>query len=113
MDATARKSSAVADRGIAAAPVVDRDSHQAPFRLGSGRALRKPLLRLDLAFTETEVQKSLALTAAFGAGWIFGLVSAALVLLKSVNERRHLRRSLSLAEAEVRNLRSMPIQDAD
>lgn len=76
-------------------------------------ALNPGLITLDLAFTETEVQKSLALTVAFGAGWVFGLVCAALVLLKSVNERRRLRRSLNLAEAEVRNLRSMPIQDAD
>ena len=76
-------------------------------------ALNPGLITLDFAFTETEVQKSLALTAAFGAGWLFGLVSAAIVLLKSLGERRRLRRSLSLAEAEVRNLRSMPIQDAD
>jgi len=76
-------------------------------------ALNPGLITLDLAFTETEVQKSLALTVAFGAGWIFGLGSAALVLLKSANDRRRLRRSLNLAEAEVKNLRSMPIQDAD
>lgn len=76
-------------------------------------ALNPGTISLDLAFTETEAQKSLALTVAFGAGWVFGLVSAALVLLKSANERRRLRRSLNLAEAEVKTLRSMPIQDAD
>ena len=76
-------------------------------------ALNPGPITLDLAFTETEVQKSLALTVAFGIGWLFGLVSASLVLLKSVNERRRLRRSLSMAEAEVRNLRSMPLNDAD
>ena len=76
-------------------------------------ALNPGLIWLDLAFTEVEVQKSLALTVAFGAGWLFGLLSAALVLLKSVNERRRLRKSLSLAEAEVKTLRAMPIQDAD
>lgn len=76
-------------------------------------ALNQGVIPLDLAFTEVEMQKSLALTVAFGLGWLFGLVSAGLVLLKSLGERRRLRRSLSLAEAEVRNLRSMPIQDAD
>lgn len=76
-------------------------------------ALNPGLISLDLAFTETEVQKSLALTITFGAGWLFGLLSAGLLLLKSFNERRNLRKSLSLAEAEVRTLRSMPMQDAD
>ncbi len=56
---------------------------------------------------------SLALTVAFGAGWLFGMLSAGLVLLKSVGERRRLNKSLRLAEAEVKTLRSMPIQDAD
>ncbi len=75
-------------------------------------ALNPGLITLDLAFTEVEVQKSLALTVAFGGGWLFGLASAALVLLKSASDRRRLRKSLSLAEAEVKSLRSMPIQDA-
>lgn len=76
-------------------------------------ALNPGLISLDLAFTETEVQKSLALTITFGAGWLFGLLSAGLLLLKSFNERRNLRKLLRLAEAEVKTLRSMPMQDAD
>jgi len=76
-------------------------------------ALNPGMLTLDIAFTEVEVQKSLALTVAFGVGWLFGLVSAGLVLLKTVTERRRLRKSLTLAEAEVKTLRSMPIHDAD
>ena len=76
-------------------------------------ALNPGLIELDLAFFETEVKKSLALTVAFGLGWLFGLVCTGLVLLKSVNERRKLRKSLNLAEGEVRALRNMPIQDAD
>ncbi len=76
-------------------------------------ALNPGLIQLDLAFFETETTKSLALIAAFGFGWLFGLACAALVLIKSLNERRLLRKSLSLAESEVRALRNMPIQDAD
>jgi putative membrane protein len=76
-------------------------------------ALNPGVIQLDLAFFETEVTKSLALIVAFGAGWLFGLVCAGLVLLKSVNERRQLRKSLGFAESEVRALRNMPIQDAD
>ncbi len=76
-------------------------------------ALNPGVIQLDLAFFETDVTKSLALIVAFGAGWLFGLACAALVLLKSVTERRQLHKSLGLAEAEVRALRNMPIQDAD
>jgi len=76
-------------------------------------ALNPGVIGLDLAFFETEITKSLALIGAFGVGWLFGLVCAGLVLLKSANERRQLRKSLGLAEAEVRALRNMPIQDAD
>ena len=70
-------------------------------------------ITLDLAFTTVELQKSLAMTLVFGAGWVFGLLCAAIVLLKTLGERRRLRRSLRLAEEEVRALRSLPIQDAD
>ena len=76
-------------------------------------AINPGVIQLDLAFFETEVTKSLALIVAFGIGWIFGLLCAGLILLKSLNERRQLRKSLGFAESEVRALRNMPIQDAD
>jgi uncharacterized membrane protein YciS (DUF1049 family) len=76
-------------------------------------AINPGVIQLDLAFFETEVTKSLALIVAFGVGWIFGLVCAGLILLKSLNERRQLRKLLGFAESEVRALRNMPIQDAD
>ncbi|HJP39961.1 MAG TPA: LapA family protein [Gammaproteobacteria bacterium] len=76
-------------------------------------ALNPGVIQLDLAFFETEITKSLALIVAFGIGWLFGLICAGTVLLKFINERRQLRKSLGLAEAEVRALRNMPIQDAD
>lgn len=76
-------------------------------------ALNPGSLELDLAFTRIEMQKSLALSLAFAGGWVFGVLCAALLLFKSVGERRRLRKSLSLAEAEVRALRNLPIQDAD
>ena len=76
-------------------------------------ALNPGMIELDYAFGETEIQTSLALTLAFGLGWLFGLLCAGIVLLRTFNERRKLRKSLHLAEAEVKTLRSMPIQDAD
>ena len=71
------------------------------------------LIDLDLAFVQVEIQKSLAVILVFGFGWVFGLFCAVLLLLRFVNERRKLRKSLRLAEAEVKTLRSMPLQDAD
>ena len=68
---------------------------------------------LDLAFTKLEMQTSLALIAFLGAGWLFGLLCTGFLLLKLLSERRQLKKSLQLAEAEVRSLRSMPMQDAD
>jgi uncharacterized membrane protein YciS (DUF1049 family) len=76
-------------------------------------ALNPGVITLDYIFGETQMQKSLALTIAFGAGWVFGLLCAGIALLKAINERRKLRKSLHLAEAEVKTLRSLPIHDAD
>lgn len=70
-------------------------------------------IELDFAFASISLQKSLALIIFLGLGWLFGLFCAGLLLVKSVTEKRQLRKALKLAEAEVRSLRSMPIQDAN
>jgi len=67
---------------------------------------------LDLAVAEFEMKTSLALLAFLAAGWVFGMLCAGLVILRSMAERRQLRKSLRLAESEVKSLRSMPLQDA-
>ena len=76
-------------------------------------ALNPGTMTLDLAFQEAETSISLAISVAFGAGWLFGILCAGILLYRSISERRRLRRSLTVAEAEVKALRSMPIQDAD
>jgi uncharacterized membrane protein YciS (DUF1049 family) len=76
-------------------------------------ALNPGLVSLDLAYQETEVPKSLAFAVVFGAGWVFGLLCAGIMLFRMTGERRKLRKSLDLADAEVKTLRSMPIHDAD
>ena len=76
-------------------------------------AINPAPMSLDLAFTRLEMQTSLALITFLAAGWLFGLLCAGFLLLKLIGERRQLRKSLHLAEAEVRSLRSMPMQDAD
>jgi len=75
-------------------------------------AINPAPVKLDIAFTTIEIQTSLALLAFLGVGWLFGLLSSALLLLKFLNERRQLRKALRLAEAEVKSLRSMPVHDA-
>lgn len=76
-------------------------------------AINPAPMSLDLAFTRVEMQTSLALISFLAAGWLFGLLCAGFLLLKLLSDRRQLRKSLQLAEAEVRALRSMPMQDAN
>lgn len=71
-------------------------------------ALNPGSINLDLGFFETTIQKSLALTVAFAAGWLFGLLCLAIVLARLMLDRRRLRKALRLAEAEVHTLRSLP-----
>ncbi len=69
---------------------------------------------VDVAFTRFEdVSMPLAFAVALAVGWLAGLLSAAAVVLRMARERRRLRRKLTLAEAEVSGLRSLPLQDAD
>lgn len=76
-------------------------------------ALNPGVINVDLGLFETRLQKSLALTLAFAAGWVFGLLCLAVVLVRMVLERRRLRKALRLAEAEVHTLRSLPPAHAD
>jgi putative membrane protein len=69
-------------------------------------------LTLDLAFIEVSTTLSLAMLAFFAAGWLFGVVCIGFYLIRLMAERRQLRKSLRLAEAEVTSLRRMPMQDA-
>ena len=71
-------------------------------------------ISVDIGVTRLEnVPASVAFAVAFALGWGFGLVSAALAMLKMAADRRRLRRELRFAEAEVRGLRSFPLQDAN
>jgi uncharacterized integral membrane protein len=76
-------------------------------------ALNPGRVSLDFAFWATDVDKSVALMGALAVGWLFGLLCAAMALLRLWNQRRRLQRALRLAEQEVQALRSMPVQDAD
>lgn len=71
------------------------------------------IIEIDLAFGTIEPSKSMAFAVTFVLGWIFGLGCTAVFIIKLVNERRKLRKSLRIAESEVSSLRSLPIADAD
>lgn len=76
-------------------------------------ALNPGTVELDVAFARVTLPKALALTAAFALGSAFGVLCAGVVLLRIATERRRLRKALRVAEAEVRALRSLPLNDAD
>jgi uncharacterized membrane protein YciS (DUF1049 family) len=71
-------------------------------------------ISLDVGLIRFEqVSLTLVLSVAFAAGWLFGLLSAAMALARSAAQRRRLRRELSVAEGELRGLRSLPFNDAN
>ena len=70
-------------------------------------------ISLDLAFLQTESQVSTAFAVTFALGFLFGVGVLSLSVLRLMNQRRKLKKSLRLAEAEVNNLRSIPLRDAE
>ena len=71
------------------------------------------MIDIDLAFARINTSIPLAFTVAFALGWLFGVLSIGFYVLKLVNERRVLRRSLRVTESEVSSLRNLPLSDAD
>jgi uncharacterized integral membrane protein len=61
----------------------------------------------------TDVSLTVVLVVSFVAGAIFGGLFAGFAMLRTVRERRSLKRELRRTEAELENLRSLPLHDAD
>jgi uncharacterized integral membrane protein len=59
-----------------------------------------------------QVSKSIAFAAAFVLGWVFGLISAGLALLRTAGEKRRLRKELTYVESELSAAREPPLPDA-
>jgi len=71
-------------------------------------------IAIDLGFMRLDdVPAPLAFAVCLAIGWLFGLLSASAAVVRVYSERRRLRRDLRLAEAEVKTLRALPLQDAD
>ncbi|MGH8495773.1 MAG: LapA family protein [Gammaproteobacteria bacterium] len=64
---------------------------------------------IDVAFHSFETSKSVAFAVCFAAGWLFGLLCCSGYILGLLNQRRRLNRAVRLAESEVSNLRSLPL----
>ncbi len=69
-------------------------------------------LEIDLAFGNYEVSKSIAFVVTLAIGWVWGLLTALVFIVRLMGDRRRLRKRVRLADAELNNLRSLPIQDA-
>lgn len=67
---------------------------------------------VDLIVQQYEPVKSVAFIATLAVGWLLGIATASLYLLKSVTEKRKLKKNIKMAEVELKNLRSLPMQDA-
>jgi uncharacterized membrane protein YciS (DUF1049 family) len=71
-------------------------------------------ISIDIGVIRLEqVSMSIAFAIAFAFGWVFGLVSAGLALLRTAGEKRRLRKELKYAEAELSSLRAPSLQDAN
>ena len=70
-------------------------------------------VQIDLAFGIVNPSIPVAFSVMFVIGWAFGLLCTSVFILRLVNERRQLRRSLRHSASEVSSLRSLPLTDAD
>ncbi|HEV2110352.1 MAG TPA: LapA family protein [Gammaproteobacteria bacterium] len=69
------------------------------------------IVRLDYLVGSEQVHLSSALLGAAVVGWLLGLVSSFSVVFRLRRESRRLQRSIREAEAEIRNLRSLPFKN--
>jgi hypothetical protein len=68
---------------------------------------------VDIGIARVEqISMALAFGVVFICGWLFGLLTAALALWRNAREKRRLRKDLRYAEAELSELRGVPLQDA-
>jgi uncharacterized integral membrane protein len=76
-------------------------------------ALNSGEVELDLGFFEHSYPVSMAFAVTFALGILFGMLCMTGFVLRLLNERRSLRRSLRMSESELSSLRNLPLSDAD
>ena len=73
--------------------------------------LNPELIEVDIALAEITLRKSQAFAASLVIGWLFGMASMLIIILKLMNDKRRLRKAVRDAEAQVQNLQSLPMSD--
>jgi len=68
-------------------------------------------VKLDLGFAVVDVPVSYVLITCVAIGWLLGLLTASVWLMRALREKRRLNRSVRKAEAEVENLQKLPLAD--
>jgi len=70
---------------------------------------------VEVTFAGYSVAQSIAITfiVTFVFGALFGMLCMSSYVMRLMNERRMLRRSLRMSESEVSSLRKLPLSDAD
>jgi uncharacterized integral membrane protein len=71
------------------------------------------LVSIDLAFGTVTSSIAIVVAATFVAGTLFGILCMGSYVLRLMNEKRVLRRSVRISESEVSNLNKLPPSDAD
>ena len=72
------------------------------------------IVSIDLGIIQfKDIPISIAFILIFSVGWIFGLLTVGIALIRVVSDRRKLRRNLRAVELEMNNIRRRPLKDAD
>ena len=72
------------------------------------------VVSIDLGIIQfKDIPISIAFIFIFSVGWIFGLLTVGIALIRVVSDRRKLRRNLRAVELEMNNIRRRPLKDAD
>lgn len=70
-------------------------------------SLNPAVVPVDLVLGKADAPLIYIVVVSLIIGWILGLISLGVALLRLVGQRRQLRRELRLAEKEIQNLRSI------
>ncbi len=80
--------------------------------LGASLAtLNAGLVHFDYYFKIIEIPLSIVLVLTLGIGALFGVLAGMTLSLEIRRENARLRRKISVAEKEISNLRTLPLQD--
>lgn len=69
------------------------------------------VVTLDYLAGRAHVHLASAILGAAFVGWVLGIISSLLVIFRLKRETWRLRRSMRDAEAEIRNLRNLPLKN--